>query len=96
MNGHFHARLIYLLFTHIKYAKLLSVRKTSVKTRVAIAAPTRPPPPPPPHRLRHDVGSTGIFLGRLFYFFPRFGEERFDIETSGVADDYIIINVHRS
>jgi len=77
MNRYFNARLIYLLFTHIKYAKLLSVRKTSVKNRVTTDAPTGPPPPPPaPHQLQ-NVSPKGNFFRRLFYFFlrPEFATE---------------------
>lgn len=81
MNRYFHARLIYLIFTHIKYSKLLSVRKTSVKTLlVATSAPTGPPPPPLAPLQLQDMRSTGIFFRRLFHFFLRFGVRHRDYD----------------
>lgn len=43
-----------ILITHIKYAKLLSVCKTTVKTRVAILQYRHGHiPPPPPHPIKY-------------------------------------------
>jgi len=76
-----------ILITHIKYAKLLSVCKTSVKTRVTILlyGHGHTPPPPPPHNMYNVILSTGITFCSLI-----FGEEFLlrsggDIETPGVG-----------
>lgn len=98
MNGHFHARLIYLLFTHIKYAKLLSVRKTSAKIRVATAAPTRPPPVTTTAQVT-QCGLDGNFFRTIISFLPASWWRTFrtfDIDTSGVRRRLYNNNVDQS